>query len=326
MRHLVKVSIVAASLLAVTLGLSQPQALKTTGWMVFWNPDSMASFEKNAGQIDEVKPEWIRMDAEGMPVKRDIEPAAQEKFFEIAKKHKITTLAMISNFASEAGGFEATRVQKMLKTKESRARHINALTKILKADGFDGVDLDIESLKASDRDSYSLYVEELGKVLKREKLSMAVTVHPKESEPGAWDGPQAQDWARLGKAADAFKIMCYDHAWSGSPAGPIAPTAWVERVMTFAKSVIPASKLDMGVAAYGYDWSVKPTLSTKWKDWVDKDKEATTCPLSGERINGDRYFSGAKAFEDKKKLAQKLGIRGLAVWYFGSEDPAIWGK
>lgn len=326
MRHLVNVSIVAASLLAVSIGAAQPQALKMTGWMVFWNSDSLASFEKNAAQIDEVKPEWIRLDADGMPVKRDIDVKDQKKFFDIAKKNKITTLAMISNYVSEAGGFEAGRVQKMLKSKESRAKHIEALTKILKEDGFNGVDLDIESLKASDRDSYSLYVEELGKVLKREKLFMAVTVHPKESEPGNWDGPQAQDWARLGKAADAFKIMCYDHAWSTSPPGPIAPTAWVERVMNFAKSVIPANKLDMGVAAYGYDWSVKPTTSTTWRDWVEKDKEATTCPLSGERINGDRYFSGAKAFEEKKKLAQKLGIRGLAVWYFGSEDPGIWGK
>lgn len=297
-----------------------------TGWMVFWNPNSLAAFEQRASRIDEVKPEWIRMDAEGMPVKRDIDPAAQKKFFEIAKKHKVTTLAMISNYANEAGGFEATRVQKMLKTKESRAKHIDALTKILKSDGFNGVDLDIESLKASDRENYSLYVEELGRVLKREKLLMTVTVHPKESEPGNWDGPQAQDWARLGKAADVFKIMCYDHAWTTSPPGPIAPTPWVERVMTLAKSLVPANKLDMGVAGYGYDWSVKPTASTTWSTWKDLDKDATYCPLSGERINGDRYFSGAKAFEDKKKLAEKLGIRGLALWYFGSEDPAIWGK
>ncbi len=319
-------SIVAASLLAVTLGVSQSSSLKMTGWMVFWNPNSLAGFEQHASRIDEVKPEWIRMDAEGMPVKREIDPAAQKRFFETAKKHKVTTLAMISNYANEAGGFEATRVQKMLKTKDSRAKHINALTKILKTDGFDGVDLDIESLKASDRDSYTLYVEELGRVLKREKLLMTVTVHPKESEPGTWDGPQAQDWAKLGKAADVFKVMCYDNSWSTSPPGPIAPTDWVERVMTFAKSVIPAKKLDMGVSAYGYDWSVKPTASTTWNDWKDKDKDATDCPKSGERILGDRYFSGAAAFEQKKKLAQKLGIRGLAIWYFGSEDPGIWDK
>lgn len=326
MRHLGKVSIVAASLLAVTLGAAQPHSLKMTGWLVFWNPNSLASFEQNASRIHEVKPEWILMDAEGMPVKRDIPADAQKKFFEIAKKHKVTTLAMISNYASDAGGFEATRVQKMLNTKESRAKHIESLAKILKADGFDGVDLDIESLKASDRDKYSLYVEELGRVLKREKLQMTVTVHPKDSEPGNWDGPQAQDWARLGKAADVFKIMCYDHAWSTSPPGPIAPTDWVEKVMTFAKTLVPAHKLDMGVAAYGYDWTVKPTASTTWDGWKAMDKDATYCPLSGERINGDRYFSGAKAFEEKKKLAQKLGIRGLALWYFGSEDPAVWGK
>lgn len=301
--------------------------LTISAWVVFWNPDCFTRFAEQSSIVTEVMPEWIAMDSEGMPYRRvkenDVEKAS---FWKTAKASKTKTLAMISNFASEAGGFDAARVQKMLATKEARAKHIRQLVSIAKEDGFKGLDIDIESLHAKDKEAYSLYVEELAQATKKARLFLTVTVHPKTNDKGGWEGPEAQDYARIGKAADVVKIMCYDFSWSGSQPGPIAPDDWVEQVITYAKTVIPAKKIDMGVAGYGYDWTTKPAGSMRFDGWKDLDAEATDCPRSGERINGARYFSGAGAFARKKALAKKLGIRGLALWYLGSEDPAIWSS
>lgn len=315
--------VIAAAVAAVTLA---PHPLKMTAWMVFWNPRSLASFAQNAAKIDEIKPEWIGVDAEGMPFRRTHgTPEERARFFEIAKQNKVRTYAMVSNFATEAGGFDAARVRLMLNDPAKRASHIKQLVEMVAADGFDGIDLDIESLTPAERDPFSEYVEELAKAAKAKGKRLTVTVHPKEAEPGGWDGPKAQDYARIGKAADGVKIMTYDFTWAGSDApGPIAPNDWVERVMTFAASQIPADKLDLGVAAYGYDWSTKPGASLIWEDWAARDKDAAACPRSGEQIAGPAYFSGAGAFSAKADLARKLKMRGLAMWYVGSEDPAVW--
>lgn len=299
--------------------------LKVTGWMVFWNEASLVSFEKNASLIDEVKPEWMGLDEEGMPFVRPyITDEMKARFFAAAKKNKVAVKAMINNFASDQGGFEPKRVQKMLATKERRRKSIDALIALLTKEKLDGVDIDIESLTEGERKTFTLYVQELADAAKRAKKALSITVHPKESEPGNWDGPKAQDWAAIGKAVDSVKIMTYDFSWATSAPGPIAPNDWAERVMTFAKSVIPARKLDMGVAAYGYDWSTSPARSLTWTDWSASEAKSEACPRSGERILGKTYFSGAKAIGQKMDLARKLGVRGIALWYFGSEDPALW--
>lgn len=316
----------SALVAGAALAQGQSNDLKISAWVVFWNPACFTRFAEQSSRVTEVMPEWIAMDSEGMPYRRVKENEAEKaSFWKTAKASGTTTLAMVSNFASEAGGFDALRVQKMLASKETRAKHIRQLVSIAKEDGFKGLDIDIESLQAKDREAYSLYVEELAKATKRESLLLTVTVHPKTDDKGGWEGPEAQDYARIGRAADVVKIMCYDYSWSGSSQpGPIAPDDWVEQVITYAKTVIPAKKIDMGVAGYGYDWTTKPAGSMRFDGWKDLDSEATDCPRSGERINGARYFSGAGAFARKKALAKKLGIRGLALWYLGSEDPAVW--
>ncbi|MFQ3587260.1 MAG: glycosyl hydrolase family 18 protein [Fimbriimonadaceae bacterium] len=298
-----------------------------SAWLVFWNPASLERFEAQAHRIGEIKPEWIGVDADGMPFRREHgAPEAKRRFWEVVRRHGVTALAMVSNFASEAGGFDAKRVQRMLADAETRRRHIEALVAIVREDGFAGIDLDIESLEAGDRDRFSAYVEELAAALHRHRLRLTVTVHPKESDEGTWGGPSAQDFARIGRAADSVKIMAYDHAWANSEPGPIAPNAWVERVSAYALTRIPKEKLELGIAGYGYDWAERPARSLTWAGWAPFDADAEDCALSGERVAGKRRFSGANAFRQKKALAERLGLRGIALWYVGSEDPAVWGE
>ena len=77
--------------------------------------------------------------------------------------------------------------------------------------------------------------------------------YAKTSEPGTWDGPKALDWTVIGNVADQVRIMTYEYHWSTSDAG--APVDWVDQVLSFARSVIPAHKIMEGVPLYGYDWT-----------------------------------------------------------------------
>src|SRR6185369_16188316 len=123
-----------------------------------------------------------------------------------------------------------------------------------KTDGADGVDLDYELLYGKDRDVFSAFVEAMGAECHKQGLVLAIAVHPKAQEPGNWDGNLAQDWKRIGAAVDFFRPMCYDEHWATADAGPIASPSWVEATLKLALQEVPASKIELGIPVYGYDW------------------------------------------------------------------------
>jgi spore germination protein len=307
------------SLVTALLLVANPQL---SGWVVFWNDRSLESFAKNARQIAEVMPEWIKVTADGQAVRRFKDDPKSIAFLQTAAKNHIAVYGMTSNFGDD--DFDPKRMTVFLTDPIKRDRHIEQLAGIAAKDKLAGIDLDYESLAAGDRDPFSEFVERLAARLHRDKRKLSVTVHAKDSEPGNWDGAIAQDWARLGKAADIMRVMTYDQHWSTSEAGPIAADEWAKQVMRFAVSVVPARKLEMGVAAYGYDWSKKPAASLTWDDFAPK--VGVEDPESGEIVIDQTRFSGASAFARKQEIAKSLGLRGLALWYFGSEQPTLWSK
>src|SRR5690606_28392196 len=133
--------------------------------------------------------------------------------------------------------------------------------------GVAGVDVDWEAVKAVRRDEFSAFVEQLARRLHRDGRLIAVDVYPKVSEPGGWDGPRAQDWARLGRAVDQFRVMTYNYSGSWSGPGPLAPPDWMDRVLRFAESRVPADRVVMGIGFYGREWHADGTTADLvWAD------------------------------------------------------------
>lgn len=312
-----------AAFLLPTVVRADPTAPSLGGWVVFWNPASPVRFTERADRFAEVMPEWFTMTPTGDVVRSSPEHAAARKeLIRTARKHRVRVLGMATNYGKS--GFDPVRMTVMLRDAKIRRRHISTLVQFAQADGLNGVDLDYESMRAEDRVAYSAFVRELATALHKIKLHLSVTVHPKDSEPGSWDGPRSQDWAAIGRAADSVRVMAYDFSWADSEPGPIAPDDWVRRVMTFAKSVVPVAKLRLGVPAYGYTWSTKPARSLTHGDFLSEG--AVADPASGELVVGKARFSGSEAMRRKLAIAGSLGISGISFWYVGSEDPQFWTR
>lgn len=307
--------------------LAAAREVRFSGWVVPWNRASVASFRTNRDRVHIVMPEWIMVRPDGtVQVRESVTADCRRQIREIASaRPRVTILLMASNFAD--GGFEPKRMSAAVATAESRRRHARELLRIVRDERAAGVDLDYESMRASDRDGFSLLVEEIARQFRAGGKTVSVTVHPKTSEPGNWEGPQAQDWRRLGRAVDQFRVMTYDMHWATSDPGPIAADAWVEQVMTFAATVLPKSKLWLGVPAYGYDWGQRTNGAAASLTFSDI---ASRLPLredlaSGELTNGSLHFAAAASVRRKVEIARRLGLAGVAQWYIGSEDPATWG-
>jgi spore germination protein YaaH len=303
--------------------------------------NALASFHAHAGQMDEVSPFWYSVDRDGT-----LDPyagARDASLVQFAHARGILVIPTVSN------NFDPDRVHRILNDPNLRALHIGALTKEVQRYGYDGIDIDYENLYAEDREAFSDFVSELASEVHKlpgHRL-LTIAVHSKRSEPGSWSGARAQDWHALGSAADEFRVMTYDYCWKlvcdgswGSPPGPIAPTWWMEEVIRFAMTQVPAAKVMMGVHFYGYDWDssgigtaltwldVQSLLATHGAEvrWWPTDSEGR--PVEEHWFsygNGHGVvFADHDSVRARWRLAQRLGVRGVAIWRLGSEDPQNW--
>lgn len=85
---------------------------------------------------------------------------------------------------------------------------------------------------------------------------LASAALPPMTVDGSIGGENWVRYAQLGSMLDHVAVMSYDFAWGGSAPGPISPGWWLEQVYDWAASQIPASKLSMGLPAYGRFWSI----------------------------------------------------------------------
>ena len=228
----------------------------------------------------------------------------------------------------------------IMATAETRQRHIAALSKMVLQKGYDGIDLDWESVLRADRSRFTQFVRALASALHKHHKLLSIAVSAKTSEPGDWFGAQSEDYAKIGAAVDEFKVMTYDYSGSWSGPGPIAPPDWTDAVLTFAESVVPSAKIMMGVPFYGYDWHDQTADSLVWADI--QLLTATYAPTIIRDPSGEATFSYTDEsgtphtvfFQDRQAIATKFEmllalhpkIRGIAIWVMGGESAEFWDE
>ncbi len=175
----------------------------------------------------------------------------------------------------------------------------------------------------------------------------------------------ANDFSQINKYCDRVRIMAYDQGRidlklndaKGDPYVPVADVDWVRKVMEVAAKEIDKDKLVIGIPTYGYEydtfldsdgdmnysylWSFNPGYVTEVASKVGATPERNSAgemfltypaSLSPDGVvplpNATRImsWSDASAVQDKVKLAEELGVRGVALFKVdGGEDQNIWG-
>ncbi|MDQ3504613.1 MAG: glycosyl hydrolase family 18 protein [Actinomycetota bacterium] len=219
----------------------------------------------------------------------------------------------------------------------SRAAHVERIRALVRDRGFDGIDIDYEHLTAADRDPFTAFVTALGAGLHADGKLLAVTLHPKSSEPGPQPKNQAQNYAAIGQVADEVRIMLYDYHWDTSGPGPLAPINWVRQVMSWAATQVPATKLVLGAATYGYDWVGKRGTSFMWAEIMRRAANNGATVQYSQTMEAPWFsyvdsrgrkhtvwFENARSIAAKQAIMRDVGASGMHYWRLGGEDPAIW--
>jgi spore germination protein YaaH len=331
---------------SISLSPTQVPKLKLeyNGWIPNWASTSgLDSLKNNSELYTSISPVWYEVNENGS-LKKTF-PSNRAQIIEYAKQQNIKLYPAIAMFDHEI-------FTKVLQSEENLSRHINEI--LTEAKSYDGIDLDYESTKLSDKEKYFEFISRLSEGLKSSGKKLMITVIAKWGDavlyPSLPETRQVQDWERLSKYADEIRIMAYDFTFSKSHfPGPIAPLSWVHDCLTYALTKIPAEKIVLGIHLYSYEWStdskipydfivdmsanqtgnvaaasynytqVKAILSSHKGETTDFDNESIfRYEESGKKKT--LVYQTPEQLQKRIDQAKEFNIKGVVFWRLGGDD------
>ena len=188
-----------------------------------------------------------------------------------------------------------------------RANLISTITNLVRVNGFDGIDLDFENFAFTDgkaswpttQPRWIQFIKELSTSLHAEQKLLFVTA-PVDFDPKVRAGGYSvYAWRDIATAIDRLRIMTYDY--STSAIGPIGPLPWVEDAIKYATSVMPASKVFIGVPGYGRDWvdSVSGTCPVEVQGTITTKAKAATFVMR-DALNLATSYGATPTYKEKE--------------------------
>jgi spore germination protein len=246
-----------------------------------------------------------------------------------ARKFRLQAELLIGNYSDRLGGSDPTAAHALLSSPSNIDRMADTLARLVASQGWTGILLDLESLDAGDRAGLVAFVRTLGRRLPAGRtVSVAVTAFTSAEQYTA----NGYDLRQLGRLANRIVLMAYDEhgpTWSGP--GPIGGLPWQQAVLRPVLALVPAGRIDLGVAGYGYTWPERGT-GAQFSDasarqlvraagstalWNARQGEWTATLPDGTVI----WWSDARSWRLRVALARSYHLHGLALWSLGLSDP-----
>jgi cellulose synthase/poly-beta-1,6-N-acetylglucosamine synthase-like glycosyltransferase/peptidoglycan/xylan/chitin deacetylase (PgdA/CDA1 family)/spore germination protein YaaH len=293
------------------------------GFYAPWDPSSTASLRRHIGDLDWLAPVWVTVTG---PSHQFAEvPDRDGKAVITSAAHRPLILPVVQNFSN--GQVDPTGIRSLLASPAARRHFLDQLEPFLVANHASGAVFDFEEL---DRPTQLNYMQLLREARARFiRHGWLVTVAVPVGEP--WD------LRAFGALADKLFVMAYDEHSNDGPAGPIASQQWWASNVAAAVRQIPRGKAIVTIANYAYDWhdgtGDPENVEEAWVDAGDSeappvfDRVAGNSTFAYEDENGHPHtvwlLDAASAFNELT-LLDRAGIKEVAFWRMGAEDPALW--
>jgi len=237
-----------------------------TGWLPYYSMKTyLPAVLNNADLIKEIMPFWYTLKYDGKtkkPVVADVYKTANPS---VPITEPLTALrnAGMTIIPTITDGTDQLILANLLAKPASRKQVVDAILATVASQNYDGIDLDFEGFAFIDPNTtwkttapnWVLFVKELSAALHAQKKILSITTpylfNPAEAQKGYF----VYAWAQIAPFIDRLRIMTYDY--STSRPGPIGPIAWTEKTVKYAISIMPASKVYLGLPGYGKDWVTK---------------------------------------------------------------------
>ena len=295
--------------------LSRPR--EVWGFAAPWDPLSDASIRAHAGDLDAVVTGWIALDSStARPLELFVDtislPQTTRRFALVTSWHAdrfhpavINALAGNSVLLAQTAGTIALRARR---------------------GGYSGLVLDFEGHSARDLAgliTVSRAIVDSARAHGVRDMAMAIPATDTAAYPAA----------PLLRIVDRLVVMLYDEHWSRSEPGPIASPQWVRTAMAVRLAEVGPSKLIAGLPLYGYRWGSDSTgVTVSWADvqrdamraGVQLSREPATYTMRARAQGWEAWVADAALLDTLVADMERIGVRRIALWRLGTEDPAVW--
>jgi hypothetical protein len=210
-----------------------------------------------------------------------------------------------------------------------RKQLIDALLQAAK--GFDGLQIDFESVPARDGDSFRSFLGELRNGLGSKLFTVALRARSKPVPNDVYD------YVKIKGMVDRILVMAYDEHWSTSKPGPIASMDWCKTVAAYSLKTIGPEKLIMGLPFYGRRWGDWSPNQAFIYSQIQQMKEAQGITESRREkgiptftyqapMTATVYYEDDYSLSTRMEMYRTMGVKSIGFWRVGQESPTIWSR
>jgi spore germination protein YaaH len=350
LRPLAALAVVSSILLNLILlnpasSASQPRKI-LTGWIPYYSiKTSVPAAISNADLINEVMPFWYTL-----KFNTNTKSAIVKDLYESAKLSapmstplNALRAAGIQIIPTITDGMAKLELSNLLSTPTDRTKTAQTIASLVIANNYDGIDLDFEGFAFVDGSAswaktspyWVAFIKELSTLLRANAKILSVTTPYNFNPTEKQKGYTVYAWPKIAPYIDRLRIMTYDY--SVSKVGPIGPLAWTEKTVAYATSIMPASKVYLGIAGYGRDWVTKVEgicpapfinaikVGAKAATFVMRDAELLASSYQVTPVFNDKYgeatFTYLKSYEGLTADGRSTTCTAArTAWYQNSQS------
>lgn len=275
------------------------------------------------GGIDVVAPTWCRQIVNGGG---DVTNYCNKGYVDRCHDRGFKVWLCITNNMATSGATNYT--SKVLADSSLRNKTIAQYLFYAALYDMDGINVDYESLKNTDRENFTAFAQTLGKYTKKLGLSYSICLPP----VATWY--VEYDYEALGACSDYICMMTYDQNVSNAGSG--ASFDWVESSVQTMLNYVPSGKIMLGIPFYARVWTISGSKATSKTQNLDSLKSTvaswgvtpTWNPSNRQYIasHGSQkiWLEDTRSIANKMTLVYSYDLAGTCCWSHGSANDTIY--
>jgi spore germination protein YaaH len=324
-------ALLAAATILVPLGATTPigaatgngvTALAITGFQEVGDPN--AKIRSSATTLTTVGVDGVDLSADGRRV--GTPDAGARRALVVTHAEHLSAEFLVGNFGRH--DFDERRAYRLLSSPTAISSVVATLVGAESSQGWDGISVDLEALRARDRAGLVDFLAALRAAMPSGG-SLSVCISNAVTAARFRNG--GYDLGGIAAHVDRVILMAYDEhgPWENTP-GPVGGLAWQKRGLATVARFVPRSSIDLGQAGYGYAWRRHRRYQLSdaaARRLVHREHGRSRYDrAAGEWVahlpdGSTLWWADARSYRRRVTLAGRQHLHGLAVWSLGLSDP-----